>query len=297
MDTNDVSPAGMCLQVEQAITTLAPCIKMQNLNRESRRQLLLTLDLLTSIWSDLQKDENLLAHRAGALRMLATLCEMVPACEQEEVPLALQATYRVVEGWHLAPEVTALPAEFQPSDGKQAAPAEELPEVRAEAQQAADQSDVPQETAEDVATELPSDAPEVVEPAPQPEVSELEPPVQTRETRSDEAQRRFSARLEALERQLDHVENHILLPGEAIARVMASACLLRLVQSEAETLGRVWDATQIRGRLLSLLKVAFPNLWVPPLAPNIDFSEHELECLQIGYEALAKSWQMWDWYQ
>lgn len=91
MYTGDVTPAGMRAQVEQAIQALAPCMKTMVLDHESRRQLLLTVDLLTSVWSDLQRDTSLPTTTVSALGTLLALCEMAAACEYDEMPLALRA--------------------------------------------------------------------------------------------------------------------------------------------------------------------------------------------------------------
>ncbi len=63
MNHGDVTSVGMRLQVEQAIQSLAPCIRIATLDTEGRRQLLLTVDMLTSVWSDLQRGADLMAEQ------------------------------------------------------------------------------------------------------------------------------------------------------------------------------------------------------------------------------------------
>ena len=114
MLTGDVTSTEMCFQIEQAILALASCMKTRSLDRDGRRHLLLSVDLLTSVWSDLQHDEEIPAGEASRLRALIALCEMTAACEDDEAPLVLRAMYRMVEGWTVAREMApSLPASSQ----------------------------------------------------------------------------------------------------------------------------------------------------------------------------------------
>ncbi len=287
----DVTPAGMRLQVEQAIQTLAPCIKVSGLDHESRRQLLLTVDLLTSIWSDLQHRPELVESKGSTLHAILALCEMVAACEETEVALALRAAYRMVAGWTAVPEPLEAPVE-QPASTEQTSETSVLEEPTLEA------TSVQEEPQSESAEEEPCTVSEASETTAQPAAPEVQKEIShPAETRSEEARARLAERLERLARQLDYVENHILSRQEALCWLMAGACRYRLIRAEAAEYGREWDANQLKKQLTSLVHQQLGGLWLPPLDPNLDFSEHELETLQTGYEALAKSWQMWEWYQ
>jgi len=258
MNHGDVTSAGMRLQVEQAIQSLAPCIRIATLDRESRRQLLLTVDLLTSVWSDLHRGAELMGHKASTLRVLLVLCEMVGACEEAEVALAMRAVYRMVEGWTLSAEQ---PAETSVLEE----PPVEATSVQEEPESA---QEVPLTLPEAAEPETPSAAPDVQK--------EVPPPA---ETRLEEARARLAERLERLAAQLDYVENHTLPRQEVVCLLMASACRYRLVRAEAAEYGREWEANQLKKQLTSLAHQQVSGLWLPPLDPNLDFSEHELETL------------------
>jgi hypothetical protein len=289
MGHGDVTPVGTRLQVEQAIQTLAPCLKMSSLDRESRRQLLLTVDLLTSVWSDLQRGAELTASKGSTLHAILALCEMVAACEEAEVALALRAVYRMVEGWTVAPEPLEAPMQ-EPASTQQPSETSVLEEPTLGA------ASVPEEP--ESAEEVPLTLSEASEPATQPAAPEVQKEVsQPAETRLDEARTRLAERLESLSRQLDYVQNHALSRHEVLCLLMASACRYRLIRPEAAEYGREWDANQLKRQLTSLVHQQLGGMWLPPLDPNLEFSEHELETLQVGYEAMAQSWQMWEWYQ
>lgn len=298
MLTGDVTSTEMCFQIEQAILALASCMKTRSLDRDGRRHLLLSVDLLTSVWSDLQHDEEIPAGEASRLRALIALCEMTAACEDDEVPLVLRAMYRMVEGWTVAREMAPfLPASSQGAAEEPVAVEEPVgTEPPVEQVPAAAPAESEHRVA-GVAETLPVQ-PECAEPAaepPEPQTEEKVPePV---DARVEEARNRLSERLEALARQLDHVETHTLAHEEVVPLLLACACRYRLLQPEADAQGREWDASQLKRQLTTFAKERFRKLWLPPMDPDIDFSEHELETLQTGYEALARSWQMWRWYE
>ncbi len=292
MYTSDVTPAGVRAQVEQAIQALAPCLRTMVLDHESRRHLLLTVDLLTSVWSDLQRDTSLLASKASALRTLLALCEMAAACEYDEMPLALRAVYRMVENWQLPQETVALSPEPSQGAAAEAVSPEQTEEVAEQTAEAVPLEEEIQPTeAAPALTEIAQAVVETVASEPKGE------PFAFAEARVDEARKRLSERLEALANQLDHVQNHSLPREEAVPLLMACACRYRLIHAEAVANGRRWDVGQIKRHLTALVKERFHNLWLAPMDMNVELSEHELESLQTGYDALAKSWQMWRWYQ
>jgi hypothetical protein len=271
MNHGDVTPSGMRHRVEQAIQSLAPCIRIATLDHQSRRQLLLTVDLLTSVWSDLQRGSELVGSKASTLRAILALCEMVGACEETEIALAMRAVYRMVEGWTLSPEPLEAPME-EPSCAEQPAETSVLEEPPVEATSVQEEpesaQEVPLTLPEAAEPETPSAAPEVQKEVPQPA-----------ETRLDEARTRLAERLESLSRQLDYVQNHALSRHEVLCLLMASACRYRLIRPEAAEYGREWDANQLKKQLTSLAHQQVSGLWLPPLDPNLDFSEHELETL------------------
>ncbi|MDW8290147.1 MAG: hypothetical protein RMM06_05450 [Armatimonadota bacterium] len=287
MSAGDFTPAQMRLQIEQAIQLLAPRMKTCPPEQDSRRQLLLTVDLLTSLWSDLQREEaaSLIASRAETLRALLALCEMLGACEPDETPLALQATYRLVEGWKsfqpsvasptVSVEEQAVVAEPAPAEEVEVAPVEELPPSQEEAA-------APVEAVEPETEPLPPPPPVSTPPA--------QPALQ-------EAHARLAEQMNFLEGMLDRLESHTLPREEAVPLLFAAACRYRLLQPEALKHGRDWDASQLKARIVALAKEGALHVWVPALAPNVELSEHELESLRTGYEALERSWQMWRWYQ
>lgn len=295
MYTSDVTPAGMRAQVEQAIQALAPCMKTMILDRESRRQLLLSVDLLTSVWSDLQRDSSLPVAKACTLRALIALCEMAAACEYDEMPLALRTVYRMVESWQL-PEETVAPSPELPQNA--AAEAVSTVQTLEAAEQASEALPTEEEPRATSATQPLPAPPEIAEPVEDLAASEPKEGTQpTAESHLEEARNRLSARLEALANQLDHVQNHTLAREQAVPLLMACACRYRLIHAEAAAHGRGWDVGQIKRQLTTFVRERFRHLWLAPLDMNVELSEHELETLQIGYEALAKSWQRWWWYQ
>lgn len=295
MCTSDVTPTGMRAQVEQAIQALAPCMKTMGLDHESRRQLLLTVDLLVSVWSDIQLNDSLLAGKASALRTLVALCEMAAACEYDEMPLALRTVYRMVENWQLPQDAVPSSPALPQSATVESVSADQPLEVVGQASEAAS-------AGEEYWTEGVAEAsvalPETVQPVE--ELNASEPNEETLPSagpRLEEARAQLSERLDALARQLDCVESHTLPCEEAVPLLMACACRYRLIHAEAADHGREWDVGQLKRQLTALVRERFRNLWLAPLDMNIELSEHELETLQTGYEALAKSWQMWEWYQ
>lgn len=295
MYTSDVTPTGMRAQVEQAIQALAPCMKTMGLDHESRRQLLLTVDLLVSVWSDIQLNDSLLAGKASALRTLVALCEMAAACEYDEMPLALRTVYRMVENWQLPQEAVPSSPALPQSATVESVSADQPLEVVGQASEAASAGE--EHRTEGVA-EASVALPETVQPVE--ELNASEPNEETLPSagpRLEEARAQLSERLDALARQLDCVESHTLPCEEAVPLLMACACRYRLIHAEAADHGREWDAGQLKRQLTALVRERFRNLWLAPLDMNIELSEHELETLQTGYEALAKSWQMWEWYQ
>ncbi|MGC8783940.1 MAG: hypothetical protein ACP5RN_06095 [Armatimonadota bacterium] len=292
MLTGDATSTEMCFQVEQAILALAPCMRARSLDRDSRRHLLFTVDILTSVWRTLHVDGEIPAGRASTLQALFALCEMTAACEDEEKPLALRAIYRIVEGWTLSQETVSSSA--APSQGA----AEEPVKTETPMEQVPATATVESEGQMASVTETPPAPSSITEPAAEPPESQAEEKVsEPVDSRAEEARNRLSERLEALASQLERVESHALAPEEAVPLLLACACRYRLVQPEAAMYGREWDVSQLKRQLTMLAKERFRNLWLPPLDPGIDFSEHELETLHTGYEALSRSWQMWRWYE
>lgn len=296
MSAQEVSPAELLSRVERAIETLARCLTVSPLPSESRRHLLLTVDLLAFVWSRVRRDGALLESEKGSVRALLALCEATGVCEAEELPLVLRAAYRLVEGWEQVTEVISAP----------------VPEVAAEANVPSAQEEVVETPVTE--PEAPAEEPEAVEPAPveaalpepptalaetvpPPMEEEHAPTPSPAETRLQELQAQLATQMKQLERHIDHIQSHDLPPEEAIPLLIASACLSRRLQPLAAECRREWDARQLKTHLVSLTKERFPDLWVPPLDPNTQFSEHELQTLQTGYEALSKSWRMWWWYQ
>lgn len=305
MSAQEVSPAELLSRVERAIETLARCLTVSPLPSESRRHLLLTVDLLAFVWSRVRRDGALPESEEGSVRALLALCEATGVCEAEELPLVLRAAYRLVEGWGQVAEVTSAP----------------VAEVAAEANVPSAQEATHEEVFETPVTEPEAlaEEPEVVEPAPvetalpEPPAAppktvppELEPPPVEKESvvtpppvegRLQELQAQLAAQMEQLERQIDHIQSHQPPDEEAVPLLIASACRYRRLQPLAAECGREWELRQLKHQLVNLTEERFPDLWVPPLDPSTQFSEHELQTLQTGYEALAKSWQIWRWYR
>ncbi|GIV16170.1 MAG: hypothetical protein KatS3mg022_1605 [Armatimonadota bacterium] len=294
MTIGDTTAAEMQLHVEQTVQALSPCLTTRSLSRESRRQLLLTVELLASVWSDLQRDAYLLTSKASTLRMLLALCGMVVACDEEEMPIALRAAYRIVEGWTLtdAPQEEsqiAVPVEIPMEQPCETMPAEAEGVLQSEARQMQQESEAestPPASAE--VDELPA------QPATAPPQGEM---LQTTERRQEEARAYLSEQLESLARRLDYIENHTLSREEAVPLLLASACQHRQIHPQMVEYGREWDSNQTKKQLFELANQRFGGVWLAPLDMNYDLSEHELETLQQGYKALAKSWQMWRWYE
>jgi hypothetical protein len=296
MHSHDATSEEMQLWIEQVVQALAPCLTTRNLDRESRRQLLLTVELLASLWSDLQRDAHLLASKGSTLRTLLALCDMAGACDEEEMPIALRAAYHIVEGWSPASSsqvslpsstaeeaLTERPGKTIPAEEEQALQPESVQE---QAQSEAEAEPPPAESADAAALFA------------QPEVTPTQAEIlQPEESRREEVHARLSMQLDSLALQLDYIENHTLPREEAVPLLLASACQWRLAHPDALTSGREWEASQLKRQLVILANERFGNLWLAPLAMDQDLSEHELETLQQGYEALAKSWQMWRWYE
>ncbi|GIV18966.1 MAG: hypothetical protein KatS3mg023_0717 [Armatimonadota bacterium] len=294
MHSHDATSEEMQLWIEQVVQALAPCLTTRNLDRESRRQLLLTVETLASLWSDLQRDAHLLASRASTLRTLLALCNMAVACDEEEMPIALRAAYHLVEGWNptAAPQGEAQiavaeeipveqPGEMMPGE------AEELPQLEAEQTQEESEAETPPPASTE-ADELPA------QPAATPPQEEVPP---TAERHQEQVRAYLSEQLESLSSRLDYIENHTLSREEAVSLLLASACQYRQIHSQMLECGRDWEATQTKKQLLELANQRFGGVWLAPLNMDQSLSEHELETLQQGYEALAKSWQMWRWYE
>lgn len=290
MAIDDVTTAEMQLHVEQTVQALSPCLAARNLSRESRRQLLLTVELLASVWSDLQRDAHLLASKASTLRTLLALCNMAVACDEEEMPIALRAAYHFVEGWNptAAPQIAVAeeipveqPGEMMPGE------AEELPQLEAEQTQEESEAETPPPASTE-ADELPA------QPAAMPPQEEVPP---TAERHQEQVRAYLSEQLESLWSRLDDIENHTLSREEAVSLLLASACQYRRIHPQMVEYGREWDSNQTKKQLVELANQRFGGVWLAPLDMNCDLSEHELETLQQGYEALAKSWQMWRWYE
>jgi len=286
VSTCEVTPAQMYLLVEQAILALAPCMKSTGLNRDCRRQLLVTIDLLTSIWTDLQRDDEqaafLYTTRAGALKALVALCEVVGACESDETPLAIRAMYRLVEGWGSPPEAASPPSQNPTvvTSVPEGAPEADIPADGGGELPETEPSSVPPE-----AVHLAAEAPEPKEAAPEPAQARVE------------EQNRLSEQMDKLWHLLDYVQNHDVPREEAIALLMACACSYQWLYPQAVSSQREWEAGQLKSQLTQIAKERFRQLWLPALDNQIEFSERELETLQTGYEAMAKSWQMWRWYR
>lgn len=305
MSAHEVPLSEVRSRIERAIETLAQCLTTHLLPPDGRSQLLLTVDLLASVWSRVRRDGHLDEDEMGSLRALLALCEVMGVCKAEELPIALRATARLVEGWE--PSVGGTPSLVS--------------EVAGEAEVPGAKEATLEEVGETTITEpeAPAEEPEAVEPAPV-ETALLEPPAAPAETvppelepppvekesvltpppveaRLQELQAQLAAQMEQLERQIDHIQSHQPPDEEAVPLLIASACRYRRLQPLAAECGREWELRQLKYQLVSLTKERFPDLWVPPLDPNTQFSEHELQALQTGYEALAKSWRMWRWYQ
>jgi len=288
MSSSGSTGADMRPQLEKAIQCIAPCIRIPNLDRDSRYRLLYTVDLLTSLWSELQRGGALTASEASTLQAILALCEMAAACEETEIALALRAVHRMTAEWPLSTKpLQAPPEESAATEQKETTTIPE--EKSAEA--------MPEEVGqEEPSRESPLS--ESVEPPTPPATLETQRAFpQPAETRLEEARARLAERLESLARQIDYVAYHTLTRQETVSLLLASACRYRLIRDEATESGREWDANQLKKQLTSLVHQQLGGLWIPPLDPNLDFSEHELETLQTGYEALARSWQMWEWYQ
>lgn len=290
MLTGDATSTEMCFQAEQAILALAPCMRARSLDRDSRRHLLLTVDFLTLVWRTLRVGGEIPASGASTLQALYALCEMTAACEDDEIPLALRAMYRMVEGWTFSQQTVS----SSPSQGAAEEPVEAEPPVEQVPATASAEGEAQMASVTETPPAPASTAPPAAEPTQPQTEGKVAEPVDTRE---EEARNRLSGRLEALASWLDYVENHTLAREEAVPLLLACACRYRLIQPEAAVYGREWDASQLKRQLTTLAKERFRNLWLPPLDLGIDFSEHELETLQTGYEALARSWQMWRWYE
>ncbi len=290
MLTGDATSTEMCFQAEQAILALAPCMRARSLDRDSRRHLLLTVDFLTLVWRTLRVGGEIPASGASTLQALYALCEMTAACEDDEIPLALRAMYRMVEGWTFSQQTVS----SSPSQGAAEEPVEAEPPVEQVPATASAEGEAQMASVTETPPTPASTAPPAAEPTQPQTEGKVAEPVDTRE---EEARNRLSGRLEALASWLDYVENHTLAREEAVPLLLACACRYRLIQPEAAVYGREWDASQLKRQLTTLAKERFRNLWLPPLDLGIDFSEHELETLQTGYEALARSWQMWRWYE
>lgn len=104
-------------------------------------------------------------------------------------------------------------------------------------------------------------------------------------------------KLDDLSAILDDIANHSLRREQAVARLMYAACLYRSLRPRATGWHREWEMEQIKRQIEQLSDKSRVGVWLPPFDPKLEFSNHELETLQKGYQALDKSWEMWKWYQ
>lgn len=289
----DVAPKELMTRIESAIVALESSLSNFFLDDSLRPPLLKSLDLLTLVWSDLQQRGSEAAvfrsGQIGTLLAVISLCRMTSSCRLEEMSVVVRALERLMAGW------TAVQKE----------PAPTAPDTPAEPQNAEEHDN----TLVDSPEEAPPPAPE---PQPSPNTSEQkeEQPVPAAESPLKEhtappqvktapSEERFalSERLDALSKQIDHIQNHRLSEEETVALLLACTCQYRLLLPHAKSDGRDWEVESIWRQLYHLIRSRWEK-WRPPLTyDNVALSEHELETLHTGYESLARSWQMWRWYE
>ena len=273
-----------------------------------RERLLFALDALSLVWERLRQSppSAQLSPRDG--RLLYTLCEVcaiVRDATAEETARLSEVIIRLARGLTepFVPEVTTLIQQETSMVSDQSAPptpaeSEALEESPAESPSVAPET----EAIESIPTE------EVPQPEPKAEVETAQPsgeePVAVQPQPSEQLVlpeptpfAGLSEKLDELSAILDDIANHSLRREQAVARLMYAACLYRSLRPRATGWHREWEMEQIKRQIEQLSDKSRLGVWLPPFDPKLEFSDHELETLQKGYQALDKSWEMWGWYQ
>lgn len=289
-------------KVENALYAVAHGMNLNLLDTPVRERLLITLDMLSLVWERLRQmpEGSVLPPRQAHL--LYTLCEISEIARHatsEETQRLSEAVVRLARGIteEFTPQVSAPTQQVAVTDAEQtAAPEpvvqEEIPVAPAlEAEEAVQGEEAA--LAEPISTPMPAELPPAEPPIPPVPAEPITPtdlePV---------PYANLAEKLDEVSAVLDDIINHNLPRKKAVARLMYSACLYRWLRLMA-TAGwhHEWELEQVKRQIEQLSDKKRMAVWLPPLDPNIEFSEHELETLAKGYYALDRSWDMWEWHQ
>lgn len=292
-------------KVENALYAVAHGMNLNLLDTPVRERLLIALDTLSLIWEQIwQMPENtvLSPRQAHLLYTLCEISEIARHATSEETQRLSEVIVRLARGvteqftsqepastqQEIAPDVeqTRSPAPVEPVVQEEVPVAPSAPE----ADEAVQSEEAP--LAEPISTQMPAELP----PAEQP-VS----PVPTEPTMPAEPEpvpyAGLAENLDELSAVLDDIANYNLPREKAVARLMYSASLYRWLRPRATGWHREWELDQIKRQIKQLSDKKRMGVWLPPFDPNIEFSDHELETLVMGYRALDRSWDMWEWYK
>lgn len=307
-------------KTEEALYSIAHGMNLHLLDTPVRERMLDALDTLSLVWERLRQipaNDTLSNHDLHLLNTVCEICTLTRHATAEEIQRLSEVITRLARGlteW-LTPEVATAVQQHTATDAEQSAPpvAVAEPEV---AQQVTPASVEP-ETVEPVQAEAPPEEPATAveapaetlseeaatveastEPAPQeqpPAPAPQEQPTPVQPEREPYAG--LAEKLDELSAVLDDVANHSMRRERAIARLMYAACLYRFLRPRATGWYREWELEQTRRQIDQLSDEKRIGVWLPPFDPKIEFSEHELQTLEMGYGALSKSWEMWEWYK
>ncbi len=300
-------------KLEDALYALAHCMNLNLLDTAARARLLNAMDFLSSAFLRVQSCEELSRPELRRLRTLAEVCEVArTASENEAMVLSIvidrmvtipaptpQAEQHVAAAEELEPHESATPEPEAPrletaptAEMQQTAelplemPAVETPveQVPPEMSSVESESHPTEETAVQTEEATVSQVAPTVEVDVSAEVPTITPEDTARSTRLDE--------VGAI---LDDLLHHSVPAKQAVARLFYAATALRWLGINHLMFDRQWEVGHLTKQVRNMAKQR--SLWVPALDTKIMLSEHELETLMRGYQALDLSWQMWEWYQ
>lgn len=287
------SPDQLSQQLQDALLNVTLCLKNPSLTAEARQTLMRTMEVLSTEWGRLRTEGRLTRPEEdyGVLRTITELCDIMATAPEAEVAVLGNVLGRMVDGWEQQhqvekPSPVSKKGEKSKTKAKPSAASETAAKVAPTPTPTLPPAPKPAIMETPRAEEV-SSPPPTPSPTPEPDLMALYMKLDEEVTQG----------LDEILTVLDKVENTPMPREEAVALLMALSAYQRLLWKKAAGLNRNWELDRVRDEVVRVARDKFMGLWLPPGDRNIDFSVEELQTLHEGYEALARSWQMWRWYE